>query len=258
MLVKQLVLRARLHIATATSEMVKTCYCFGGRSKGMRVEKVAGNQFSKESRTKDGMVTVHTATVWEGPSLCRPALKSSLRRQWFPRAQQSKFNSIHLHICQVSFFEIILSCRINPLFTEGQLQRITEIASLHFFQGFHAFQDTYGISFPNALGAMWLVLAKEMWSGWMGLTFQRRGTKMTLPTSLFRSRNQGGDLDWDCWTSRWRDLRLTSHFKDAHCREKSFRSTGSLHEQEMNFHCATVVSAHYFVRTGFILANTPF
>lgn len=69
MLVKQLVLRARLHIATATCEMIKTCYCFGGRSKGMRVEKVAGNQFSKESRTKDGMVTVHTATVCHSKDL---------------------------------------------------------------------------------------------------------------------------------------------------------------------------------------------
>lgn len=64
MIVKQLVLRARLHVATATCEMIKTCYCFGGRSKVMRVEKVAGNQFSKESRrTKDGMMTMRMSTV---------------------------------------------------------------------------------------------------------------------------------------------------------------------------------------------------
>lgn len=102
-----------------------------------------------------------------------------------------------------------------------------------FLSGF----SRHSISFPNALGAMWLVLAKEMWSGWMGLTFQRWRTKMTLTISLFHNHNQGGDVDWDCWTSRWRDLRLTSHVKDAHCQEKSFRSTESLHGQEMNFHC---------------------
>lgn len=63
MFAEQLVLRARLHVATENCEMIKTCYCFGGRSKVMRVEKVAGNQASEESRTKDDMMTFHMATV---------------------------------------------------------------------------------------------------------------------------------------------------------------------------------------------------